>query len=57
MAEMSEPKACPNCRGEMKLSVRTLGFLSFQCPKYAFVVIEVAKENGVPQGRTKSGRR
>jgi hypothetical protein len=41
----------------MKLSVRTLGLLSFECPKCAFVVIEVAKENGVSQGRAESGQR
>jgi hypothetical protein len=38
------PKSCPNCRADMKLRSETPGFLSFEYPKCAFVVIEVAKE-------------
>jgi transposase-like protein len=52
---MSTEKTCPNCRATMRLETRTLGFLSFECPKCAFVVIEVAKENA-PQGRAVPGR-
>jgi phage FluMu protein Com len=43
-------KSCPNCRAAMKLESETPGFLSFECPKCAFVVIEVAKEDA-PQRR------
>jgi tRNA(Ile2) C34 agmatinyltransferase TiaS len=52
---MSTEKSCPNCRTTMRLEGRTPGFYSFECPKCAFVVIEVAKDDA-PQGRTVSGR-
>jgi phage FluMu protein Com len=52
---MDTEKSCPNCRASMKLESKTPGFLSFECPKCAFVLIEVAKEDA-PQGRADSGR-
>jgi hypothetical protein len=42
---MDAEKSCPNCRAAMKLVSKTPGFLSFECPKCAFVLIEVAKED------------
>jgi len=47
-------KVCPNCRANMRLETRTAGFLSFECPKCAFVIIEVAKHDPA-QGRAVSG--
>ncbi len=47
---MDPEKSCPNCRAAMKLESKTPGFRSFECPKCAFVVIEVAKEDA-PQRR------
>jgi hypothetical protein len=52
---MDTEKSCPGCRATMRLESKTPGFLSYECPKCAFVVIEVAKEN-VSQGRTIPGR-
>jgi hypothetical protein len=52
---MHSDESCPNCRATLRLDTQTQGFLSFECPKCAFVVIKVAKEN-VPQGRTVGGR-
>jgi transposase-like protein len=51
---MSTDKSCPNCRAAMRLESKTLGFQTFECPKCAFVVIEVVKEHA-PQGRTVPG--
>jgi hypothetical protein len=51
---MDAEKSCPNCRAAMRLATRTPGFLSFECPKCAFVKIEVLKDNA-PQGRVVSG--
>ena len=45
---MDAEKSCPNCRAAMKLESKTPGFLSFECPKCAFVLIEVAKEDAPP---------
>jgi hypothetical protein len=45
---MDAEKSCPNCRAAMKLVSKTPGFLSFECPKCAFVLIEVAKEDAPP---------
>jgi hypothetical protein len=42
---MDAEKSCPNCHAAMKLVSKTPGFLSFECPKCAFAVIEVAKED------------
>ena len=47
-------KVCPNCRANMRLEIRTPGFLSFECPKCAFVIIEVAKHDPT-QGRVVAG--
>ena len=47
---MDTPKSCPNCRADMKLRSETPGFLAFECPKCAFLMIEVAKENA-PESR------
>jgi hypothetical protein len=52
---MDTEKSCPDCRAAMRLESKTPGFLSYECPKCAFVVIEVEKENA-PQGRTVPGR-
>jgi transposase-like protein len=48
---MSTEKSCPNCHATMRLETRTPGFQTFECPKCAFVAIEVVKDNA-PQGRT-----
>jgi hypothetical protein len=45
---MDAEKSCPNCRAAMKLESKTPRFLSFECPKCAFVLIEVAKEDAPP---------
>jgi hypothetical protein len=45
---MDAEKSCPNCRAAMKLETKTPRFLSFECPKCAFVLIEVAKEDAPP---------
>ena len=45
---MDAEKCCPNCRAAMKLETKTPRFLSFECPKCAFVLIEVAKEDVPP---------
>jgi hypothetical protein len=45
---MDIEKSCPNCRAAMKLESKTPGLLSFECPKCAFVLIEVAKEDAPP---------
>ena len=45
---MDAEKDCPNCRAAMKLESKTPRFLSFECPKCAFVLIEVAKEDAPP---------
>jgi hypothetical protein len=45
---MDTEKSCPNCRAVMKLESKTPRFLSFECPKCAFVLIEVAKEDAPP---------
>ena len=45
---MDAEKSCPNCRAAMKLESKTPRFLSFECPKCAFVLIEVAKEDVPP---------
>jgi tRNA(Ile2) C34 agmatinyltransferase TiaS len=45
---MDAEKSCPNCRAAMKLEGKTPGFLSFECPKCSFVLIEVAKEDARP---------
>jgi predicted RNA-binding Zn-ribbon protein involved in translation (DUF1610 family) len=45
---MDAEKSCPNCRAAMKLETKTPRFLSFECPKCAFVLIEVAKEDASP---------
>jgi hypothetical protein len=42
---MDAEKSCPNCRAAMKFESEAAGFLSFGCPKCAFVRIEVAKED------------
>jgi transposase-like protein len=47
---MSTDKSCPNCHAGMRLETKTPGFQTFECPKCAFVVIEVVKDNA-PQGR------
>jgi transposase-like protein len=52
---MSTEKSCPNCRAAMRLETKTPGFQTFECPKCAFVAIEVVKENA-PQGRAVPGR-
>jgi hypothetical protein len=54
MSEWTSRKTCPNCRAAMKLESKTPGFLSFECPKCAFVLIKVAKEDA-PQGRAAHG--
>jgi predicted RNA-binding Zn-ribbon protein involved in translation (DUF1610 family) len=41
---MDAEKSCPNCRAAMKLESKTPRFLSFECPKCAFVVIEWRKK-------------
>jgi hypothetical protein len=46
---MDTEKSCPNCRAAMKLESKTPRFLSFECPKCAFVLIEVAKEDAPPR--------
>ena len=38
----------PQLPATMKLVSKTPGFLSFECPKCAFVLIEVAKEDVPP---------
>ena len=45
---MDAEKSCPNCRAAMKLETKTPRFLSYECPKCAFVLIEVAKEDAPP---------
>ena len=45
---MDTEKSCLNCRVAMKLESKTPRFLSFECPKCAFVLIEVAKEDAPP---------
>ena len=45
---MDAEKSCPNCRAAMKLETKTPRFLSYECPKCAFVLIEVAKEDVPP---------
>jgi hypothetical protein len=45
---MDTEKSCLNCRAAMKLESKTPRFLSFECPKCAFVLIEVAKEDAPP---------
>ena len=45
---MDTEKSCLNCRAAMKLESKTPRFLSFECPKCAFVRIEVAKEDAPP---------
>lgn len=52
---MNSEKPCPNCRTAMRLETKTRGFQSFECPKCAFVVIEVVKDNAA-QGRAIAGR-
>jgi hypothetical protein len=51
MGAMDTEKSCPDCRAAMRLESKTLGFQTFECPKYAFVVIELVKDNP-PQDRT-----
>jgi hypothetical protein len=45
---MDAEKSCSNCRAAVKLVSKTPAFLSFECPKCAFVLIEVAKEDAPP---------
>jgi hypothetical protein len=45
---MDTEKSCLNCRAAMKLESKTPRFLSFECPKCAFVLIEEAKEDAPP---------
>jgi hypothetical protein len=45
---MDAENSCPNCRAAMKLESKTPRFLSFECPKCTFVLIEVAKEDAPP---------
>jgi hypothetical protein len=49
---MDAEKSCPNCRAAMKLETKTPRFLSYECPKCAFVLIEVAKEDAPPSSAT-----
>ena len=48
LLRMDTEKSSPNCRAAMKLKSKTPDFLSFECPKCAFVLIEVAKKDAPP---------